>query len=217
MHSVTKNGKVCCSGHDPRLFCDECRTYALRAMEEQRRPMPTCNWEVVYAEQAADPNGNREWAANRKAEGSLSDTSGAWGSQYESGINPSHSEPQYHDPPKVRLSDGRARSQTLAEMLADLLEDEDDPDVAKIRRIVQRRIGGDTTPNSVYGGVPSYNTARDLLALNYAPSAVEYLTDVFPRGERLTENEKREPMPTPNWDAVYEEDSQRRDEQRPRG
>jgi len=153
-------------------------------------------------------------ARNAKAEGSKSDANAP--GFHPVGVNPMHAETQYRERSLKRVPDGPGRSQSLAEMLSDMLEDEDDPDVQAIKRIVQRRIAGDTTPSSVYGGPgqPSYNTARDLLALNYAPSSVEYLSDVFPQGARLTEAQRHDTMPVANWD--YEAWSQEKDHERPR-
>jgi hypothetical protein len=213
MPTVRKNGAVCCSGN-PQDFCDDCKaTYARNQRRSLGAPMPTCNWDAVYEQQSLDPNGRLEYQAtrNRYAEGSLSTATG--GGQYETGHNPGRPEPQYHEPPKFRKSDGRAK-------IVDLLDeiDDDDPDLAAIRAIVQRRIAGDTTPSSVYGGPGqrSYNSAADLLALNYAPSSIEYLQDVSPRGVQLTEAQRRDPMPTVNWQQAYEEDSEKRDHERPR-
>jgi hypothetical protein len=126
-----------------------------------------------------------------------------------------------------------------ADELMEAINSRDGRGVARLTRLSSgqalpagRDRGAERTPQSVYGSVggPSWNTASDWLDMwrgslertelvanrpfTYSPS--EYLGELFGGGPQLTENEKREPMPTPNWDAVYEKDASMSDEQRSR-
>jgi hypothetical protein len=218
--------------------------------------LPTNNWDAVYEIQSLDPSGNLAYkraVANAKAEGSMSDLSGAWGSSAASGTlggGPSGGTlysgsgknrgagrdvtSEYHDYPIERVPNGSGRVRKALKALANLDDEEADElleaiasdgrYVARLTRLAagERATGGFDrgsmrTPQSVYGGGgPSWNTAADYLAA--WPVRNEYLADVFATSPTLnSERQKQDPMPTVNWQQMYEEDSAMRDEHRPRG
>jgi hypothetical protein len=143
-----------------------------------------------------------------------------------------------------KVPDGTGRVARIIAALADLDDDEADElmdaiaardgrGVARLTRAAgqlpqkARDLGALRTPQSVYGGSapPMRNVANAADYLAYTSGlpgcygGVESPTaNLFGAGrDRLTAEQRRDPMPSPNWDAAYAEDSAMRDEQRLRG
>jgi hypothetical protein len=224
------HGNPCCRTDSPTKLCQRCWNNFLHNQNEGQpmlkpQPMPTCNWEKVFEEQSRDPSGNFAWkrgVENAKAQSSLSDVSG--GGDYPTGVNPTGSDgSQYHDQPITRVSDGTGKVARIIAALEDLDSDEaeelldaiaargDGRGVARLERVrggtlppAARDIGALRTPGSVYGGSgrPSWNTAADYLGY----------TRNLPGTVKLTDAQKADVLPQPNWDAAYEENASTRDD-----